>query len=64
ALARALGLTGTPSYIVGDRIIAGAVGIEELRKAIAEARRRPPAAADPAIAAPAGTGVASGKPAA
>ncbi|WP_194743380.1 DsbA family protein [Thermaurantiacus tibetensis] len=64
ALARALGLTGTPSYIVGDRIIAGAVGIEELRKAIAEARRRPPAAADPAIAAPAGNGVASGKPAA
>ncbi|WP_448581270.1 DsbA family protein [Thermaurantiacus sp.] len=41
-LARALGLTGTPSYIIGDRIISGAVGIEELRAAIAQARKLPP----------------------
>lgn len=58
-LARALGLTGTPSYIVGNRIVSGAVGIEALRKAIAEARARPagPAAATGAGAA---TGAANG----
>jgi protein-disulfide isomerase len=37
-LGRALGLTGTPAYVVGDRILNGAVGPEELRAAIAEAR--------------------------
>lgn len=37
-LARALGLTGTPAYVVGDRILSGAVGYDELKKAIAEAR--------------------------
>ncbi len=37
-LARALGVTGTPTYVVGDRILSGAVGYEELKKAIAEAR--------------------------
>ncbi len=42
-LARALGLTGTPSYVIGDRIVSGAVGIDELRKAIADARARRPA---------------------
>jgi protein-disulfide isomerase len=42
-LGRALGLTGTPSYIVGNRILSGAVGHDELKKAIAEARARPPA---------------------
>lgn len=41
-LGRALGLTGTPSYIIGNRIISGAVGLDELRKAVAEARARPP----------------------
>lgn len=35
---RALGLTGTPSYIVGNRILSGAVGYEALRKAIEETR--------------------------
>lgn len=39
-LARALGLTGTPAYIVGDRILSGAVGYEGLKKAIAEARAK------------------------
>jgi protein-disulfide isomerase len=38
ALGRALGLTGTPSYIVGNRIISGAAGFDELTKAVAEAR--------------------------
>lgn len=37
-LGRALGLTGTPSYVVGNRILSGAVGYDELKKAIAEAR--------------------------
>jgi protein-disulfide isomerase len=37
-LGNALGLTGTPSYVVGDRILSGAVGYDELKKAIAEAR--------------------------
>lgn len=39
-LGRALGLTGTPAYVVGDRILSGAVGYDELKKAIAEARAR------------------------
>ena len=37
-LGNALGLTGTPSYVIGDRILSGAVGYNELRKAVAEAR--------------------------
>jgi protein-disulfide isomerase len=37
-LGRALGLTGTPSYIVGNQILAGAVGFDELRDAVAAAR--------------------------
>ena len=38
-LGRALGLTGTPSYVVGNRILSGAVGYEELKAAIEEARK-------------------------
>lgn len=37
-LGRALGLTGTPAYVVGNRILSGAVGYDEMKKAIAEAR--------------------------
>jgi len=37
-LGRALGLTGTPSYVIGNRILAGAVGYEALKQAVAEAR--------------------------
>ncbi len=33
-----LGLSGTPSWIIGDQIINGAVGYDELKAAIAEAR--------------------------
>ena len=43
-LGRALGLTGTPTFIVGDRILSGAVGYDRLAAAIAEARRNPPKA--------------------
>lgn len=37
-LGRALGLTGTPSYVVGNQILSGAVGFDELKEAVAEAR--------------------------
>lgn len=37
-LADALGLTGTPSYVVGDQILFGAVGEDELRGSIDKAR--------------------------
>ncbi|MET4897529.1 DsbA family protein [Sphingomonadaceae bacterium jetA1] len=33
-----LGLTGTPSWIVGRRILSGALPLEQLQKAIADAR--------------------------
>jgi protein-disulfide isomerase len=37
-LQNALRLTGTPSWIVGDKILAGAVGYDALKAAIAEVR--------------------------
>lgn len=37
-LARALGATGTPTFIVGGKVLQGAVGYEALKRAIAEAR--------------------------
>jgi protein-disulfide isomerase len=37
-LGRALGLTGTPSYVVGNEILSGAVGYDRLKAAIAKAR--------------------------
>ncbi len=39
-LARNLEATGTPTFIVGDRIFQGAVGYEALRDAVKEARKR------------------------
>jgi len=39
ALAGQLGMTGTPGWVVGDRIIDGAVGSAKLGGAIEEARR-------------------------
>ena len=33
-----LGMNGTPSWVVGDRILSGALPIEEIEKAIATAR--------------------------
>lgn len=38
-LARALSATGTPTFVVGDEVLQGAVGYERLKAAIAEARR-------------------------
>jgi len=38
-LAGQLGATGTPLFVVGDRVINSAVGYEELKKAVAAARK-------------------------
>lgn len=38
SLASALGFSGTPSWIAGDRLIAGAVGLNQLTKAVQTAR--------------------------
>ena len=35
---RAIGAQGTPTFVVGDKVLHGAVGYEALRGAIAEAR--------------------------
>lgn len=37
-LASRLGFSGTPSWVAGDRIIAGAVGIDQLSQAVQSAR--------------------------
>ncbi len=37
-LAQALGLSGTPSYVIGDSVEFGAVGVDALRAAINQAR--------------------------
>ncbi len=38
-LAEALGLNGTPSYVVGQNVVVGAVGVSTLKEKIAEARK-------------------------
>jgi len=38
ALAQALSVSGTPTYIIGDEIIPGAIGLEQLRVRIANMR--------------------------
>jgi protein-disulfide isomerase len=37
-IAKALNITGTPTYIIGNEIIPGAIGIDELRSRIANMR--------------------------
>ncbi len=39
ALASALGISGTPAFVVGDRLISGALPLEHFRVAIVEARQ-------------------------
>ncbi len=39
-LGRAIGATGTPTFVIGDRVLQGAVGYEALKEAIAAARSR------------------------
>ncbi|WP_138379970.1 DsbA family protein [Luteithermobacter gelatinilyticus] len=42
ALARALNITGTPAFIIGNTIIPGALPYEELKKTVAKARKDVP----------------------
>ncbi len=37
-LARNMGVSGTPAWVVGDQVLSGAVGVETLGAAVAEAR--------------------------
>ena len=39
-IAGQLGATGTPLFVVGDRVTNSAVGYEQLKKAVADARKR------------------------
>jgi protein-disulfide isomerase len=39
-LARPLGLSGTPSWVIGDRVLSGSVGYDALKDAVAAARAR------------------------
>lgn len=39
-LARAISAIGTPTFVVGDRVLQGAVGYDALKAAVAEARAR------------------------
>ncbi len=38
SLARQLGITGTPSFVIGGKVIEGDVGLDGLRRAVADAR--------------------------
>jgi protein-disulfide isomerase len=38
-LADALGVNGTPSYVVGNEVVVGAVGIDELKAKIDASRK-------------------------
>lgn len=40
SLARPLALSGTPSWVIGEKVLSGAVGYEALKDAVAEARKR------------------------
>jgi protein-disulfide isomerase len=46
AYQQSLSLAGTPSWIIGDQLIGGAVGYDELKAAIAEARKASKVAAN------------------
>ena len=37
-LAEALGLNGTPSYVIGDDVVVGAIGLQGLQEKINTAR--------------------------
>ncbi len=39
-MAQILGINGTPSYVVGNQLVVGAVGYDELKRRIAEERAR------------------------
>lgn len=37
-LAQALNITGTPAFIIGDRLVPGAIGLDEIKQIISEVR--------------------------
>jgi protein-disulfide isomerase len=37
-MAEEMGLNGTPSYVIGDQVVVGAVGLASLKEKIANAR--------------------------
>jgi protein-disulfide isomerase len=39
-LAAALGIDGTPALVIGDKLIPGAIGLDDMRQAVAEARAK------------------------
>jgi sulfite exporter TauE/SafE/protein-disulfide isomerase/copper chaperone CopZ len=43
-LADAIGITGTPSYVIGSEVVVGAVGLDALREKIDAVRQSPPEA--------------------
>jgi protein-disulfide isomerase len=42
AMAAAIGVRATPAFLVGNRALLGARGMEDLRAAVADARRGHP----------------------
>jgi protein-disulfide isomerase len=40
ALADALGIDGTPGFVIGDQIVPGAIGLDDLKQLIAATRKR------------------------
>jgi len=40
AIASRLGMTGTPSWVIGDRVLSGALPLDQLKDAVAAARAR------------------------
>jgi protein-disulfide isomerase len=40
SLARALSVTGTPAFVIGDKIVPGAADLETLKTLVADARKR------------------------
>jgi protein-disulfide isomerase len=38
ALARKLGVTGTPGFVIGDAVVPGAISLEQMKSLVAEAR--------------------------
>lgn len=39
ALAEALGIRGTPAFVVGDELVPGAIKLDEMKKLVAQARK-------------------------
>ncbi|MCM8729412.1 DsbA family protein [Hephaestia sp. GCM10023244] len=40
AMAQQLGITGTPAWVIGDRVMSGAMTLDQMKDAVAEARKQ------------------------